>query len=226
MGTEKRERQKAGRAARVEAAQAAQKKAESRRRMAWIVGTVAFVAVVLLVLSLVRGNDDKTDTASATSSTVSTTSTPAVESAAGKPCVALTDPLPTGAPDVPIVPGPPPTELQTTDLVEGTGDPVPEGATVTVDYIGASCSTGKIFDSSYSRGEPATFPLAQVIPGWTQGIPGMKVGGQRLLVIPPDEGYGDSGQGSIAPGETLWFVVTLQSFEPAGATSSTTPTAP
>jgi peptidylprolyl isomerase len=226
MGTEKRERQKAGRAARVEAAMAAQKRAETRRRIAWIVGTVAFVAVVLLVLSLVKGNDKKTDAAS-TSSSVSTSTTPAtLASAAGQPCVALADPLPAGAPDVPVVPGPPPTELQTTDLVEGTGDPVPEGATVTVDYIGVSCSTGKIFDSSYSRGQPATFPLAQVIPGWTQGIPGMKAGGQRLLVIPPDLGYGDSGAGSdIAPGETLWFVVELKSFQPADAssTSSTTP---
>jgi peptidylprolyl isomerase len=228
MGTEKRERQKAGRAARVEAAEAAQRKAESRRRIAWIVGTVAFVAVVLLIVSLVRGNDKKkTDTASSSSSSVSTTtSAAALPSAAGQPCVALADPLPAGAPDVPVVPGPPPTELQTTDLVEGTGDPVPAGATVTVDYIGVSCSTGKIFDSSYTRGQPATFPLDQVIPGWTQGIPGMKVGGQRLLVIPPDQGYGDTGAGTnIAPGQTLWFVVDMKSFQPAGASgaSSATP---
>lgn len=223
MGTEKRERQKAGRAARVEAAEAAQKKAESRRRIAWIVGTVAFVAAGLLIFSLVRGDDDKTDTASSTSSSVSTTTSAApLPSAAGEPCVALADPVPAGAPDVPVVPGPPPTELQTTDLVEGTGDPVPAGATVTVDYIGVSCSTGKIFDSSYSRGEPATFPLDQVIPGWTQGIPGMKVGGQRLLVIPPDLGYGDSGAGSdIAPGETLWFVVDMKSIDPSGASTAT-----
>jgi hypothetical protein len=223
MGTQKRERQKAGRAARVEAAEAAQKKAESRRRIAWIVGTVAFVAAVLFIISLVRGNDKKTDTASSSpSSSVSTTSAPALPSAAGQPCVALADPLPAGAPEVPVVPGPPPTQLQTTDLVEGTGDPVPAGATVTVDYIGVSCSTGKIFDSSYSRGQPATFPLSQVIPGWTQGIPGMKVGGQRLLVIPPDQGYGDTGAGSdIAPGETLWFVVDMKSFDATGASTST-----
>ncbi len=223
MGTEKRERQKAGRAARVEAAEAAQKKAESRRRLAWIVGTVAFVAAVLLIVSLVRGNDKKTDTASSSSSSVSTTtSAAALPSAAGQPCVALADPVPAGAPEVPVVPGPPPTQLQTTDLVEGTGDPVPAGATVTVDYIGVSCSTGKIFDSSYSRGQPATFPLDQVIPGWTQGIPGMKVGGQRLLVIPPDQGYGDTGAGSdIAPGETLWFVVDMKSFDATGASTST-----
>jgi peptidylprolyl isomerase len=222
MGTEKRERQKAGRAARVEAAMAAQKRAENRRRIAWIIGTIAFVAVVLVVVALVRGDNNKTSSASATTSTsLSTTTSAALESAAGKPCVALADPLPAGAPNVPIVPGPPPTDLQSTDLVEGTGDPVPAGATVTVDYIGVSCSTGKIFDSSYSRGQPATFPLDQVIPGWTNGIPGMKVGGQRLLVIPPADGYGDTGAGSdIAPGETLWFVVDLKSFDTGSSSSA------
>jgi peptidylprolyl isomerase len=132
----------------------------------------------------------------------------------------LADPLPAGAPDVPIVPGPPPTELQVTDLTEGTGEPVPAGATVTVDYIGVACSTGKIFDASYGS-QPATFPLSGVIPGWTEGIPGMKSGGKRLLVIPPAEGYGDSGAGSdIAPGETLWFVVEMRSFEPGTASST------
>ena len=63
--------------------------------------------------------------------------------------------------------------------------------TVTVNYIGVSCSTGKVFDSSYSPGQPVTFPLNQVIKGWTEGIPGMKVGGQRLLGIPPALAYGD-----------------------------------
>ena len=217
----KRERQKAGRAARVEAAEAAQKKAESRRRIAWIVGTVAFVAAVLLIVSLVRGNDDKTDTASsASSSSVSTTTSAAryhrrpVSRASRWPI-----PLPAGAPDVPVVPGPPPTELQTTDLVEGTGDPVPAGATVTVDYIGVSCSTGKIFDSSYSRGQPATFPLDQVIPGWTQGIPGMKVGGQRLARHPARP----RATAIPVPGATshrarrLWFVVDMKSFDTSGS---------
>jgi peptidylprolyl isomerase len=219
MGTEKRERQKAGRTARVEAAVTAQKRAEGRRRIAWVVGTFAFVAVVLVVLALVRGDDDDDQTASSSTTVPTSSSLPPVESAAGKPCVALADPLPAGAPDVPIEPGPPPTELQTTDLVEGTGDPVPAQATVTVDYIGVSCSTGKIFDASYISGQPATFPLSGVIPGWTEGIPGMKVGGQRLLVIPPEDGYGDTGAGSeIAPGETLWFVVQMNSFEPGSTT--------
>jgi peptidylprolyl isomerase len=220
MGTDKRERQKAGRAARVAAAEAAQKRADSRRRVWWVVGTVAFVAVVLLVVTLVRGDDDDT-TASANSSTTSTPVSQAVESVAGEPCVALADPLPAGAPNVPIEPGPPPTELVVEDLVEGTGETVPEGATLTLNYIGVSCSNGKIFDSSYSRGEPDEIPLTRVIPGWQQGIPGMKVGGQRLLVIPPDLAYGDTAGGpDIAPGETLWFVIDVTGFQPAGATPS------
>jgi peptidylprolyl isomerase len=69
-------------------------------------------------------------------------------------------------------------------------------------------STGEVVESSWS-GDPATFGLNQVILGWQQGIPGMKVGGRRLLVIPPDLGYGASGGGPIAPNETLIFVVDL-----------------
>ncbi|MEO5680497.1 MAG: FKBP-type peptidyl-prolyl cis-trans isomerase [Acidimicrobiales bacterium] len=94
------------------------------------------------------------------------------------------------------------------DLKPGSGKTVTPGANVTVNYIGVSCSTGMIFDASYGRGKPLTSPLSQLIPGWQQGIPGMKVGGQRLLGIPPAQGYGARGSGSkIAPDETLWFVV-------------------
>ncbi len=133
---------------------------------------------------------------------------PALASAAGKPCVPVADALPPGAPSVPVRVGPPPTALVTQDLKEGTGAVVTADQTLSVNYIGVSCSTGKVFDSSYSRNQPATFPLSGVIPGWQQGIPGMKVGGQRLLGIPAALGYGDQGGGSdIAPGETLWFVV-------------------
>lgn len=217
MGTEKRERQKAGRAARVEAALAAQKRAENRRRMWWIGGTLLFVVVVIGVLLVVRGDDSGDDTAT----TVSTSTITPVESAAGKPCVGRTDELPPGAPEVPVKTGPPPTELVVEDLVEGEGEAVPEGATVTVHYIGVSCSTGAIFDSSYESGETATFPLSGVISGWGEGIPGMKVGGRRLLGIPPDQAYGTRGMPpNIAPDETLWFVVDLQGFEPPGSVPS------
>lgn len=131
---------------------------------------------------------------------------------APKTCVAVADPLPAGSPAVPVKVGPAPTELVIEDLVPGTGTEVAATSSVTVDYIGVACSTGKIFDSSYSRGEPATFPLNGVIKGWSQGLLGMKAGGTRLLGIPSDLAYGPSGQGAdIGPNEPLWFVVQMKS---------------
>jgi peptidylprolyl isomerase len=104
--------------------------------------------------------------------------------------------------------GPPPTALVKKDIEVGDGAVVASDAELTVDYIGVACSTGKIFDASYSRGEPATFALNEVIAGWTQGLTGMKVGGTRLLGIPSDLGYGTDGRApDIAPDEALWFVV-------------------
>lgn len=222
MGTEKRQRQKAGRQARIEAAQAEAKKAESRQRFTMIIGIIGVMVVVGgLFVWFGRDKNDETKKETAASTTTTTSaespnqSTPTSgESAAGKDCVAFADTLPEGAPEVPITPGPPPTELVTEDLVEGTGEPVPADATVTVNYIGVSCSTGKIFDSSWGRGQPATFPLSGVIKGWTDGIPGMKPGGQRLLIIPPDLGYGATGSPpDIAANETLYFVVDLVSVQ-------------
>jgi peptidylprolyl isomerase len=107
------------------------------------------------------------------------------------------------------------TELEVTDVVVGTGDPLPAGATLTADYVGYGGATGQMFDASWLRGEPATFPLANVILGWQEGLVGMQVGGRRLLVIPAELGYGNNpppGSG-IEPGETLIFVVDLVSFE-------------
>lgn len=141
-----------------------------------------------------------------------TTTVPFVQSAAQKPCVAVTDPLPTGSPAVPIKVGPAPTTLIAEDLTPGTGADVVPSSSVTVDYIGVACSTGKIFDSSYASGQPATFPLSGVIKGWSQGLVGMKAGGSRLLGIPSDLAYGPSGQGAdIGPDEALWFVVDVKS---------------
>ncbi len=98
----------------------------------------------------------------------------------------------------------------------GAGDPVAKNATVTVNYIGVSCSTGKVFDSSYTTNKPVTLGLGQVIPGWQNGIPDMKVGGQRLLGIPAAQAYGAQGRPpSIAPDETLWFVVEVLDAKPA-----------
>jgi peptidylprolyl isomerase len=126
---------------------------------------------------------------------------------------------------VPVPVGDPPGDLVTEDLVVGSGEPAQLGDTITVQYVGVSCSTGKIFDSSWSRGQPATFPLEEgsLIEGWTSGIPGMQPGGRRLLVVPPSLGYGSTGQGAIAPDETLVFVVDLVSAEPAPATTTAAP---
>jgi peptidylprolyl isomerase len=108
--------------------------------------------------------------------------------------------------------GPPPTDLEVTDLVEGTGQEASAGQTVTVHYVGVAHSSGEEFDASYNRGEPLQFRLGvgQVISGWDQGVQGMKVGGRRRLVIPAHLAYGDRGAGGvIGPGETLIFVVDL-----------------
>ena len=130
-----------------------------RRRL----GLVAVVLVAVLAIgglgaALIAGNDSSSSAAS-TSSTASTTTTTALPSVAGQPCVAFDDTLPAGAPAVPIPVGPPPTELVKEDLVTGSGTPAAVGDEITVNYIGVSCSTGKIFDSSWTRGQPATFPL-------------------------------------------------------------------
>jgi peptidylprolyl isomerase len=115
-------------------------------------------------------------------------------------------------PEIDVPEGAPPTGLEVTDLAEGDGPEARAGQTVHVHYVGAAHSTGKEFDASYDRGEPLSFRLGvgQVISGWDQGVPGMKVGGRRRLVIPPHLGYGDRGAGGvIQPGETLVFVVDL-----------------
>jgi len=82
------------------------------------------------------------------------------------------------------------TELQKIDLVTGTGDEATQGSTVTVHYTGAIAASGHVFQSSRDFGKPISFGLNQVIKGWTDGVPGMKVGGKRRLVIPAEQAYG------------------------------------
>lgn len=113
---------------------------------------------------------------------------------------------------------PPPTLVQR-DIVEGEGDTAEAGDLLSMQYVGVSFSTGQEFDASWDRGEPFEFPLGggQVIQGWDQGIVGMKPGGRRLLVIPPDLGYGPTGSPpAILPNETLIFVVDLVSVQKGG----------
>ena len=109
--------------------------------------------------------------------------------------------------------GEPPTELVKEDVVAGKGKAVKEGDEITVHYVGVNHSTGDQFDASWDAGAPVTFQLAQgqLIDGWVQGIPGMKAGGRRKLVIPPELGYGEAGSPpAIPPNETLVFVIDLK----------------
>lgn len=104
--------------------------------------------------------------------------------------------------------------LQSTDLKVGTGDEVKAGDTITADYTGAYAVNGIIFESSKDSGEPATFPLSNVIQGWQQGVPGMKVGGIRRLVIPGALAYGEAPAGYVPnsaerPMGTLVFDIEL-----------------
>jgi peptidylprolyl isomerase len=119
-------------------------------------------------------------------------------------------------PTVEIPQGPPPKTLQTEDLKEGEGDAAAQGDQLSVKYVGVLYDGGKEFDSNWDTGQPFDFPLGggQVIQGWDQGLEGMKVGGIRRLVIPPDLGYGAAGQPpTIPPNSTLVFVVGLTSIQ-------------
>ncbi len=113
------------------------------------------------------------------------------------------------APTIVVPSSTPPATLESKDLVVGTGTSVAANSTVTVHYLLMGWKSGKVIDSSWSRGAPSTFGLNQVIPGWQQGMPGMKIGGRRELLIPPALGYGDAGSGPVGAKETLIFVIDL-----------------
>ncbi|MGI8418834.1 MAG: FKBP-type peptidyl-prolyl cis-trans isomerase [Nakamurella sp.] len=105
--------------------------------------------------------------------------------------------------------GPAPADLQIQDITVGDGAEATPGATVGVHYLGVEYDSGDEFDSSWSRGESIEFPLRGLIAGWQEGIPGMKVGGRRQLVIPPEQAYGPAGAGHRLSGKTLIFVIDL-----------------
>lgn len=115
-------------------------------------------------------------------------------------------------PEVTVPKGAPPKKLEVEELEEGTGAEAKAGDEVTVQYVGVNYGDGEEFDSSWSRNEPFAFTLGagEVIPGWDQGVEGMKVGGRRELVIPPELAYGEAGAPpAIGPNETLVFVIDL-----------------
>lgn len=112
-------------------------------------------------------------------------------------------------PEIDFYDGEAPDALVTRDIELGDGPEAAPGATVEVHYLGVDLETGEEFDSSWSRGESITFPLRGLIAGWQEGIPGMRVGGRRELVIPPRLAYGEAGGGHALSGRTLIFVIDL-----------------
>jgi peptidylprolyl isomerase len=112
-------------------------------------------------------------------------------------------------PEIDAPDGPAPSELQITDITVGDGPEAQSGSTVNVHYLGVEYDSGEEFDSSWNRGEPINFPLAALVLGWQEGIPGMKVGGRRKLVLPPHLAYGPAGGGHSLSGKTLIFVIDL-----------------
>lgn len=111
--------------------------------------------------------------------------------------------------DAPL--GEAPSSLVIEDITVGDGSEATPGAMVNVHYVGVDFESGEEFDSSWSRGESIEFPLNGLIRGWQEGIPGMRVGGRRTLVCPPEWAYGPNGGGHRLSGRTLIFVIDLLS---------------
>ena len=143
-------------------------------------------------------------------------STPAEQTS--EPEGTTAEPAPSGPaqpkpkPMVTVPEGPPPTELQIEDIEEGAGPAAKAGSQISVNYVGVNYADGEEFDSSFNTGVPFDLQLgaSMVIPGWDAGLVGMKVGGRRQLVIPPELAYGPQGSPpAIGPDETLVFVIDL-----------------
>lgn len=181
------------------------------------VGTVAAIGALALVFALPAcGGDDDTVETGGTATTRARSDqafgTSGCEVADLKASADVTT-----KPTVAVPNCAPPTELVSSDIVEGTGGAAAPGDATVVQYLGVAWSTGSTFDNSWDRGAPFTFDLGagNVIQGWDKGVVGMKPGGRRLLILPPELAYGDAGAGTdIKPGETLVFVVDLISATP------------
>ena len=186
-----------------------------------------FLAVCLtgaaLFVAGCGGDDDNTSTA-ATNASAETTDTTATTPA--EPVVrAIRNPF--REPTATAHPGARVDQLVIRDVKVGDGEEIHAGDTATVDYYGALYKNGRRFDSSWDRREPAEFPIDAngIIPGWWQGIPGMRVGGRRILIIPPALAYRDQAQATIPANSTLYFVVDLLGVRPA-APAGAAPQAP
>lgn len=193
---------------------------QARKRttlIASIVGTVVLIAAVVIVVVVSTGGSDGgggTPPGGATGCAAPPTGDTATFQ--GVTVTGTTDLA--NAPTVKSASGQAPTKLECMDLVVGKGKPATPASTVSVQYIGALYKDGTVFDSSWQNGgQPATFPLSGVVPGFTQGIGGngtvapMREGGRRIMILPAALGYGAQGRDKIPPNAPLVFVVDLKS---------------
>jgi peptidylprolyl isomerase len=206
---------------------------QRNQRIGAVVGVLAVLGAVIgigFATGLFGGGSSNSSTTAAgaaptgsasasPSASVSPSASSSAAPAGGKCAKVSPNPPAKGEPKVPDVVKAP-KKLVVNDIKKGSGAIAKKGDTVTVKYVGVACSTGKAFDASYTDGaknQEFSFTLGQgsVIPGWDQGIVGMKQGSVRQLVIPPSLAYGSSGQSGIAPNETLNFVVTLDKVKAA-----------
>ncbi|MGI8863721.1 MAG: FKBP-type peptidyl-prolyl cis-trans isomerase [Solirubrobacteraceae bacterium] len=153
--------------------------------------------------------------AGTTQAAVTSAATPTTTASSTPTTPAISTPKPPSPlskkPTVTVPGGPAPKRLVVKDLIKGTGPVAKKGSNLTVNYVGVLYKGGKEFDSSWKRSQTFPFVLGQgsVIPGWDQGLVGMKVGGRRELIIPSSLAYGSSGSGGIPPNSPLVFVVDL-----------------
>ena len=204
MPSDKRARQRAAREMRL-AAEAKAKKRRKSIRNSVVVGVIAAVIIVIIIVTNLGGTPKKP--ASSTSTT--TTTVPPTIGA-----IPASDLSPAGtagkAPTVVVPPGSPPTQLESADLITGTGSAAKTGDALTVQYVLATYSSRKTVQSSWTS-QPFSFTLGQgVIQGWDEGVVGMKAGGRRELIVPPSLGYQSTAQGpGIAANDTLVFIIDL-----------------
>ena len=213
MATTKRERQKAARREKMERLQRESKRRQMVRR--WII--IVIVAVIVLGTGFALFSGGTTTTTTTTTLATTTTMAPttssfpqipaADRSAAGKTGVAPTVTVPTSAA---------PTQMESSDLITGTGAVAKAGDTLQMQYVLATYSTHKVVQSSWTS-QPFSFTLGvgQVIQGWDLGIPGMREGGRRELIIPASLGYGTTPPSGIGSNDTLVFIVDLLKVTPA-----------
>jgi peptidylprolyl isomerase len=170
------------------------------------------LALALSAGSAACGEDDEPASGGSAESTATATPTETASAAGVEAIVQGIGKDTKSKPEIPAPQGDPPPELVIRDIVKGKGPKAKAGDELSMQYVGNSWSTGQQFDASWDRGaQPFAFQLGagKVIPGWDEGLVGLRKGGRRLLIIPPDKGYGPNGtpDGTIAPNETLIFVV-------------------